>query len=797
MLTDFFRRWAVAVATVVLAGVLVCCSDDPQTPDLPGKPEAEVLYPGVLNIKWDTAVTERLERLDAETALAFVDSLLPEVKVTSAQRIFTSAGRFEPRTRAAGLHQWYEVSYEAPLAVTRGLPASVRPAGALCVETPVTPVPLRTPLVPAVGLPIRTRASEPIFDDPYYEEQWYLWNDGMLTAMARRGEDIRIEEVWPQWSGSSEVIVAVLDGAVDASHPDLAANMWVNEAERDGVSGRDDDGNGYVDDVHGYNFFGMKARMTLDDHGTHVAGIIGAVNNNGTGICGIAGGDGTPGSGVRIMTCQILEDNKLSFYSNIVEKSLKYAADNGAVICNNSWAYDVHVPMSQSEKEAIDYFVEYAGVDENGDQTGPMRGGLVVFAAGNVGTSDKIYPPAYEQVVAVAGLDPAGRLADYSSYGSWVDISAYGGFISEEIPEEMLLSTVIGGEYAYAAGTSMAAPQVAGVAALLVGRYGGEGFTVDRLKEMLFHTHDRVYDANPAFVGQLGAGVLDAALAMTEYPADWEPPQTVQPVVTDIGYHALTVRWPAVSDAAGQPVAKYRVVCQPDGDNLETKSAAVYLTDDERLQPELYHTVDGLRSGTAYRVSVVAVDGYQCVSQPSPVTAVTETVMPPRQLQPVPPFYTETPGTEYTLPLDAYFAHEMPLKYTVSAAHDGIVTTAFGTGVLTVRAVGYGRTTLTLTASVENSPGLSVSIPVVVRHAGQLADIYPNPASDVVHVALGRDATARVRIAVHQGAEVFDRELSVGLFAPAVIDVSRLGSGLYDVSVEVDGEIMQTTLLKR
>ena len=78
VLTDFFRRWAVAVAAVVLAGVLACCSDDPQTPDLPGKPEAEVLYPGVLNIKWDTAVTERLERLDAETALAFVDSLLPE-----------------------------------------------------------------------------------------------------------------------------------------------------------------------------------------------------------------------------------------------------------------------------------------------------------------------------------------------------------------------------------------------------------------------------------------------------------------------------------------------------------------------------------------------------------------------------------------------------------------------------------------------------------------------------------------------------------------------------------------------
>ncbi|MBQ5996293.1 MAG: S8 family serine peptidase, partial [Bacteroidales bacterium] len=643
MLTDIFHRWTVVVAAVVLAGVLARCSDGLQTTDLSDETVSEMLFPGVLNIKWETAVTERLEHLDAETVLAFMDSLLPEVKVTSVHRIFTGADRFEPRTRAAGLHQWYEVSYEAPLAVTRGLPASVRPAGALCVETPVNPVPLRTPLVPAVGLPVRTRASETVFDDPYYEEQWYLRNDGMLTAMARRGEDIRIEEVWPRWSGSSEVIVAVLDGAVDASHPDLAANMWVNVAERDGVPGRDDDGNGYVDDVHGYNFFGMKARMTPDDHGTHVAGIIGAVNNNGIGICGIAGGDGTPGSGVRIMTCQILEDDKLSFYSNIVEKSFKYAADNGAVICNNSWAYDVHVPMSQSEKEAIDYFVEYAGVDENGDQTGPMRGGLVVFAAGNIGTSDKIYPPAYERVVTVAGLDPAGRLADYSSYGSWVDISAYGGFISEDVPENMLLSTVTDGEYAYAAGTSMAAPQVTGVAALLVGRYGGEGFTVDQLKNLLFHTHDRVYDVNPAFVGQLGTGVLDAALAMTEYPANWEPPQTVLPVVTDIGYQALTVRWPAISDAAEQPVAKYRVIWQPDGSVQNVQSAAVYLTEDDLLQPELHYTVDGLQAGTAYRVSVVAVDGFQYASEASPVTVSTKSVTPPRQLQPVPPFYTEMP----------------------------------------------------------------------------------------------------------------------------------------------------------
>ncbi|MBR3287574.1 MAG: S8 family serine peptidase [Bacteroidales bacterium] len=797
LINDIFRRWTVAAAALVLSGMLACCSDGLQTSGLSDEAASETISPGVLNIKWETAVTERLESLDAEDAAAFVDSLLSEVKVTSACRIFTGADRFEPRTRAAGLHQWYEVSYEAPLAVTRGLPASVRPAGAIYVEIPVNPVSLRTPLVPAVALPIRTRVSEPIFDDPYYGEQWYLRNDGMLTAMARRGEDIRIEEVWPQWTGSSDVIVAVLDGAVDASHPDLAANMWVNVAERDGESGRDDDGNGYADDVHGYNFFGMKARMTPDDHGTHVAGIIGAVNNNGIGICGIAGGDGSPGSGVRIMTCQILEDNKLSFYSNIVEKSLKYAADNGAVICNNSWAYDVHVPMSHSEKAAIDYFVKYAGVDEHGNQTGPMRGGLVVFAAGNAGTSEKLFPPAYEQVVAVAGLDPAGRVADYSSYGSWVDISAYGGFISDEIPEEMLLSTVIGGEYAYAAGTSMAAPQVAGVAALLVGRYGGEGFTVDRLKEMLFHTHDRVYDANPAFAGQLGAGVLDAALAMTEYPADWEPPRTVLPVVTDTGYHDLTVCWPAVSDAAGQPVAKYRVVWQPDGDSQETHSAAIYLAEEDLLQTELYYTVDGLQAGTLYRISVVAVDGFQYASETSPVTVSTKSVAPPRQLQPVPPFYAETLGSEHALSMSSYFTHDFPLQYTVSAAHDGIVTAIADADRLTVRAVGYGRTTLTLTVSVENTPGLSVSIPVVVRHDGQLADIYPNPASDVVHVALGCDATARVRIAAHQGSEVFDQELPVGIFAPAVIDVSRLGSGLYDVSVEVDGEVMQTTLLKR
>lgn len=163
-------------------------------------------------------------------------------------------------------------------------------------------------------------------------------------------------------TGDPSIIVAVLDEGVMYTHPDLAANMWVNEKEQL-RAGKDADGNGYKDDRYGYNFVKNSGLISWTDandtgHGTHVAGIIAAVNNNGEGVSGIAGGDGTPNSGVKLMSCQVF-DGEGGVTLDGEAKAIKYAADNGAVILQCSWGYnsgdanlvDGYTPGPATQKE--------------------------------------------------------------------------------------------------------------------------------------------------------------------------------------------------------------------------------------------------------------------------------------------------------------------------------------------------------------------------------------------------------------------------------------------------------------
>lgn len=207
-----------------------------------------------------------------------------------------------------------------------------------------------------------------------------------------------------------------------------------------GEEGVDDDGNGIVDDIHGANFITHTGHIRAEEHGTHVAGIVAATNNNGIGVNGVAGGNGTE-KGVRLMICQMMD-----VYNSIGDAAgaIKYAADNGAVICQNSWGYRDSGKMPQVTKEAIDYFIRYAGMDENDEQTGPMAGGLVVFAAGNENTTVS-YPAMYEKVVSVASIAPDYKKAYYSNYGEWVSISAPGG--DYNYASGQIYSTLPGNQY--------------------------------------------------------------------------------------------------------------------------------------------------------------------------------------------------------------------------------------------------------------------------------------------------------------------------------------------------------------
>ena len=146
------------------------------------------------------------------------------------------------------------------------------------------------------------------FNDPQLFWQWHYINnaDQAVGTETVAGADINVAEAWKLTGGDPRVIVAIVDGGVKYNHPDLAANMLINEAELSGQPGVDDDGNGYVDDIYGYNFAVDTGEISYDStddggHGTHVAGTVAAVNNNGIGVCGVAGGTGN-NDGVRLHT---------------------------------------------------------------------------------------------------------------------------------------------------------------------------------------------------------------------------------------------------------------------------------------------------------------------------------------------------------------------------------------------------------------------------------------------------------------------------------------------------------------
>ena len=315
-----------------------------------------------------------------------------------------------------------------------------------------------------------------------------------------------------------------MDGGVDITHPDIEPNLWINEAELNGTPGRDDDGNGYVDDVYGYNFVTNDDDISGEAHGTHVAGTVSAANNNGIGVCGVAGGRYPDQPGVRLMCLQIMDERYPDIGANNA-RFFQYAADNGANIAQCSWGYEESPSqMLPSDAAAIDYFIDNAGIDENGNQSGPMRGGLVVFAAGN-NALDYDYPSGYERVIAVGAIGPYGKAAYYTNYGPWVDVCAPGGDQSTGGNSGGVLSTVNGGQYGYLQGTSMACPHVSGLAALVLSVKGQEGFTSDNLFDLIVSSTDpSIYDYNQDMRGQLGSGMIDAVLALSSISTEAPEP---------------------------------------------------------------------------------------------------------------------------------------------------------------------------------------------------------------------------------------------------------------------------------
>ncbi len=274
-------------------------------------------------------------------------------------------------------------------------------------------------------------------DDPDFSMLWGLQNLGQTLGLS--GTDIAIETVWDNFTDGSDVIVAVIDSGVDYEHPDLSDNIWTSPGEIPN-NAMDDDGNGYVDDVHGYDFVDDDGDpMDGGEHGTHVAGILGAVGNNGIGISGVIWS-------AKIMPVRFLNSANSGTVSNAI-LAIEYAVTNGAKILNNSWGGG---PYNKALLNAI--------------LAADAQGVLFFAAAGNQGVNTDqtpFYPASINapNLLSVASIDDKNTLSTFSNYGKLtVDLAA---------PGTAIFSTKPNDTYGYISGTSMATPHASGVAALL------------------------------------------------------------------------------------------------------------------------------------------------------------------------------------------------------------------------------------------------------------------------------------------------------------------------------------------
>lgn len=494
-----FLRAAACAAAVLLAAACIQESDMETIPTPAGEFPASYFEKGHVRIYVSPDLAAQIEAEGTEgPATRSIDGL----GAVQLERTFPHAGKFEKRTREAGLHRWYDVRFDEEIPLTRAVRSFEGLPGILEVE--YRPVTLRnydnTVYALADGTPDATAAAaapaaeSALFDDPMLGRQWHYFNSGAESGTTA-GCDINVLPVWKDYTaGRRDVIVAVTDGGIDYMHEDLADNMWT-DPERPG-------------EVHGYNFIENSVTITKTSHGTHVAGTIAAVNNNGKGVCGIAGGNHAAGlPGVRLMSCQIFKEDEDSGERG--GPAIKWSADHGAVISQNSWGYPTLNYVPKSDMAAIEYFNTYAGFDENGIQVGPMAGGIVIFAAGNE-NKDFGSPAASEEALSVAALGPDYYRAYYSNYGDWVDVAAPGGDYQKG---HQILSTLPDNSYGLMQGTSMACPHVSGIAALIVSQYGGYGFTRAMLWNRIVNTTRDISLQNRNY--PVGSGLVDALAAVT------------------------------------------------------------------------------------------------------------------------------------------------------------------------------------------------------------------------------------------------------------------------------------------
>ena len=564
-------RYNILIAATVLAGLAACAPEAVHEDVKTSEQTAVDAVPGQLLVRFDARVADVLEKAGVtksgpsqpkkRSGVLSVDEILDMVEGYEIERVFPVDSRSEEKARQEGLHLWYVVRFSEDYPVEKVASKFARLGEVSRVEFNRTlkraSEKKAVPLTMEKVRQLTAKSSEASFNDPLLPQQWHLVNNGDLRPTKFiKDADVQVEKAWNELgcTGDPSIIVAVLDEGVDVFHPDLQASMWKNEGEIWG-SDKDNDENGYAGDLHGYNFVQKTGRISTDSrydtgHGTHVAGVIAAVNNNGEGISSIAGGNGSE-PGVKIMSCQIFSG---AYAGTVLEevRAIKYAADNGAVILQCSWGYisgaanpyewtpqystdEEWEAYNVLERKALDYFIHNAG-----SPSGVIDGGVAVFAGGNESAAAASYPGAYPDFVAVAATAADFTPAVYSNYGPGTTISAPGGdqdYYWEYADEDhwvgeigCVLSTlpknVSESGYGYMEGTSMACPHVSGVLALGMS-YAAKlrlHFTAEEFKAMLYDTATDIdsYMKGEKKYKRYVADLMDAAPTMTLKMADFK-----------------------------------------------------------------------------------------------------------------------------------------------------------------------------------------------------------------------------------------------------------------------------------
>jgi subtilisin family serine protease len=298
-------------------------------------------------------------------------------------------------------------------------------------------------------------------NDEYFDGQWSL---NQISDC-----DIDAPEAWNIETGDSDIVIAIPDTGVDYNHPDLEGNIWINNDEIPD-NGIDDDGNGFIDDIRGWDFFNDD-NDPIDDygHGTQCSGIASAVTNNSIGIAGVCWN-------CKIMTLKFLNSDGEGSPADAAS-AITYAVDNGADVISMSWG---STGKSTALEDALDYAYS--------------KGVVLVAAAGNDNGNSKFYPAGYDNVIAVAATDSDDEKTGFSNYGSWIDVAA---------PGIGIFSTRLSENYGYMSGTSASCPHVTGLVGLILSK--NPSFTEEEVRTIIHSTTDDVNSDDYIGIGRINA----------------------------------------------------------------------------------------------------------------------------------------------------------------------------------------------------------------------------------------------------------------------------------------------------